>query len=216
MNGKAKRMKRETRIAIILAILCGMLAGACHAYSSAQHRTSGQIDTFDEIVTNTPPVEVKAEYKPITKSEPVFAKEETDVVRIYDDGIPEEVKAAAEKWGEVYNICPEFIEALAYQESRYKADVVSADGKYIGLCQINPNCHKKRMDKLGVDDLTDIDGNIAVACDYLAELFEQYEGDVDVIVMCYNGDYSWQRGNISNYAKEILERSADYERIHGK
>ena len=201
---------------ILLAILLGIACGCLHAYSVAQHRTDAQIDTFNEIVTNTPTETVKSEYKQITRSQPVFAKEEVDVIRVYDDGVPNEVREAAEKWGEVYNICPEFIEALAYQESRYQADVVSADGKYIGLCQINPGCHKKRMDKLGVDDLTDVDGNIAVACDYLAELFEQYEGDVDVVVMAYNGDSSWKNGHTSKYAKEILERSAELERLHGK
>lgn len=202
--------------ALLLAILLGIAFGACHAFSVARHRSDAQIDTFSELMVNVPTPEVKSEFKAIQEPKVVFAKEETDFIRNYDDGIPNEVKEAAEKWGEVYNICPEFIEALAYQESRYHADVVSADGKYIGLCQISPACHKKRMEKLGVDDLTDVDGNIAVACDYLAELFEQYEGDVDVVVMCYNGDYSWKRGNVSNYAKEIVERSAELERLHGK
>jgi soluble lytic murein transglycosylase-like protein len=202
--------------ALLLAILCGILAGACHALSVAKHRTNAQIDTFNELVVNVPTPSVEAEFKAITKPEPVFAKDEVDVVRKHDDGIPEEVKASAEKWGEVYNICPELIEALAYQESRFKADVVSADGMHIGLCQINPNCHSKRMKRLGVTDLKDIDGNIAVACDYLAELFMEYEGDPDIALMCYNGDYSWRSGHISRYANEILERSAELERLHGK
>ena len=190
---------------ILLAILLGIAFGACHSYSVSQHRSDAQIDTFSELMVNVPTPEVKSEFKSISQPKVVYAKEETDVIRVYDDGVPNEVREAAEKWGEVYNICPEFIEALAYQESRYQADVVSADGKYIGLCQINPGCHKKRMDKLGIDDLTDVDGNIAVACDYLAELFEQYEGDVDVVVMAYNGDSSWKNGHTSKYAKEIRE-----------
>ena len=42
-------MKKEVRIAILLAVLCGILAGACHAYSVARHRTVG--DTFDGVIT---------------------------------------------------------------------------------------------------------------------------------------------------------------------
>ena len=42
------------------------------------------------------------------------------------------------------------------------------------------------------------------------------KGDVDVVVMCYNGDYSWKNGHTSKYATEILERSAELERLHQK
>lgn len=202
-------------ISLLLAILCGMLAGTCHIYSVETHKTQG--DTFRAIVTHSPTPTVKAVYEPITEPRVVYARNDDIVInRIVDDGIPNEVKQAAEKWGKHYGICPELIEALAYEESRYISDVVSKDGSCIGLCQVNPKCHKNRMEKLGVTDLTDIDGNIAVATDYLAELFEQYEGDVDILLMAYNGDSSWKNGHISSYAERILERSADLERMHGK
>lgn len=202
--------------ALLLAILLGIAFGACHAFSVARHRTDAQIDTFSELMVNAPSPEVKSEYKPISQPKVVFAKEETDFVRVHDDGIPTEVRESAEKWGEVYNICPEFIEALAYQESRYKSDVVSADGSCIGICQINQGCHKKRMERLDVTDLTDIDQNIHVAADYLAEIFVEHDGEPEIVLMIYNGDSSWQRGRTSAYAKEIVERSAELERLHGK
>lgn len=201
---------------ILLAILLGIAFGACHAYSVSQHRSDAQIDTFGELMVNVPTPEVKSEFKSISQPKVVFAKEETDVVRVHDDGIPTEVKEAAEKWGEVYNICPEFIEALAYQESRYQADVVSADGSCVGICQINQGCHKKRMKRLGVTDLTDIDSNIHVAADYLAEIFAEHDGEPEIVLMIFNGDSSWQKGRTSAYAKEIVERSAELERLHGK
>ena len=202
--------------ALLLAILLGIAFGACHAFSVARHRTDAQIDTFSELMVNVPTPEVKSEYKPISQPKIVFAKEETDFVRVHDDGIPTEVRESAEKWGEVYNICPEFIEALAYQESRYKSDVVSADGSCIGICQINQGCHKKRMERLDVTDLTDIDQNIHVAADYLAEIFVEHDGEPEIVLMIFNGDSSWQRGRTSAYAKEIVERSAELERLHGK
>ena len=202
--------------ALLLAILLGIAFGACHAFSVARHRTDAQIDTFSELMVNAPTPEVKSEYKPISQPKVVFAKEETDFVRVHDDGIPTEVRESAEKWGEVYNICPEFIEALAYQESRYKSDVVSADGSCIGICQINQGCHKKRMERLDVTDLTDIDQNIHVAADYLAEIFVEHDGEPEIVLMIFNGDSSWQRGRTSAYAKEIVERSAELERLHGK
>ena len=202
--------------ALLLAILLGIAFGACHAFSVARHRTDAQIDTFSELMVNVPTPEIKSEFKPIEQPKVVFAKEETDFVRVHDDGIPTEVRESAEKWGEVYNICPEFIEALAYQESRYKSDVVSADGSCIGICQINQGCHKKRMERLDVTDLTDIDQNIHVAADYLAEIFVEHDGEPEIVLMIFNGDSSWQRGRTSAYAKEIVERSAELERLHGK
>lgn len=202
--------------ALLLAILLGIAFGACHAFSVSRHRTDAQIDTFSELMVNVPTPEIKSEYKPISQPKVVFAKEETDFVRVHDDGIPTEVRESAEKWGEVYNICPEFIEALAYQESRYKSDVVSADGSCIGICQINQGCHKKRMERLDVTDLTDIDQNIHVAADYLAEIFVEHDGEPEIVLMIFNGDSSWQRGRTSTYAKEIVERSAELERLHGK
>ena len=215
-------MWRRTKITkydvmcVMLAILTGYAFGYCSLLSSEMHRMT-KSDTFQSIVTNPPTPTVKAVYEPITDPRVVYARNDDIVInRIVDDGIPNEVKIAAEKWGKHYGICPELIEALAYEESRYISDVVSKDGSCIGLCQVNPKCHKNRMEKLGVTDLTDIDGNIAVATDYLAELFEQYEGDVDILLMAYNGDSSWKNGHISSYAERILERSADLERMHGK
>ena len=207
--------------ALLLAILLGIAFGACHAFSVARHRTDAQIDTFRELMVNVPTPEVKSEFRAIEQPKVVFAKEETDFVRVHDDGIPTEVRESAEKWGEVYNICPEFIEALAYQESRYKSDVVSADGSCIGICQINQGCHKKRMERLDVTDLTDIDQNIHVAADYLAEIFAEHEDAAETLYI-YNGNSAGlaehlRTGEIkSAYVKEILERSEEYERLHCK
>ena len=35
--------------------------------------------------------------------------------------MPDEVRTACEKYGEIYNICPEFLEGIAYEESRFEA-----------------------------------------------------------------------------------------------
>jgi hypothetical protein len=75
------------------------------------------------------------------------------------------------------------------------------------------------MNELGVSDLYDVDSNIHVATDYLAELFEQYE-DVATVLMVYHGEkdavLKSERGEVSKYAREILERSYNLETLHGK
>lgn len=201
--------------AVLLAILLGVAFGTLHAYSVASHKA--ERDTFNGRLITNPTEAVKAEFKPIGEPTIILAEEEKkECVRIYDDGIPTEVRESAEKWGEVYNICPEFIEALAYQESRFIPDIVSDDGSCVGICQINESCHKERMKRLGVTDLTDIDQNIKVAADYLSEIFQEHDGEPETVLMIYNGDSRWKKGKTSKYAREIVERSMEYERKHGK
>lgn len=86
--------------------------------------------------------------------------------------------------------------------------------------QINPRYHAGRMERLDVTDLTDIDGNIHVGTDYLAELFAEY-GDIYLVLMVYNMGSTkalrlYENENYSNYAVSISERSHELEVLHGK
>ena len=133
--------------------------------------------------------------------------------------VPKEVKAACEKWGEEYGICPELLESIAYEESRYTADAKSKDGGCLGLMQIHKASHKQRIKHLEIKDLYDIDDNVQVATDYLAELFEEYE-EVSTVLMIYHGEKDavrkGEQGKISRYAKRVMKRSESLERAHNK
>lgn len=72
--------------------------------------------------------------------------------------------------------------AVIERESSGRPTVVSDMG-CVGLMQVNPRFHSERMKRLGVTDLTDIDGNIHVGTDYLMELFEKH-GEVYLVLMC--------------------------------
>lgn len=131
---------------------------------------------------------------------------------------PKEVKEAAEMVGEIYDISPEFIEAIAYYESHYDAD--AANKWCTGLMQVSQKWHQDRMKKLGVTDLTDPYQNILVATDYLAELMEKYH-DVGMVLMVYNGDKdakAYYRGDapVSEYADKIIDLASELEVEHGK
>ena len=133
--------------------------------------------------------------------------------------MPDEVRNACEKYGEIYNICPEFLEAIAYEESQFNATAVDSTKTCHGLMQIYAKYHKDRMKKLGVSNIYDVEGNINVAADYLAELFEEYE-DAGTVLMIYHGEKDAvkksERGNLSKYAKRVLSMSEMYERAHNK
>lgn len=139
----------------------------------------------------------------------------------YDDGIPADIRDYCEVIGAEYEICPELLEAIAYKESRFCPEVTNK--KCYGLMQINVKVHADRIEKYGwtADDMFDKYKNITVAADYLKELYDTYGDDDPLILLYYSGDakgianykeYSF----LTDYVSDILTRSANYERIHGK
>lgn len=135
-----------------------------------------------------------------------------------DPEIPKEIEEACIKYGEAYNICPELLEAICYEESRYKADVTGGSCK--GLMQINVPYQKHRITKLHVTDIYDIDSNIHVGADLLAELFNDYSEDAGTVLMLYHGEKDAMKngkdGKYSDYAQKVLDRAEELERAHGK
>lgn len=131
--------------------------------------------------------------------------------------LPAEVQEACEYWGDYYNICPELLESFCYHETRYWSE--AENGPCRGIMQINEPCHQDRMKELGVTDLFNYEENIHVGADFLAELFEQYE-DVAVVIMTYHGESNAvekaNSGRLSKYCKNILKKSEELEREHGK
>jgi len=104
--------------------------------------------------------------------------------------------------------------AMIEKESSGRPDVESGGCK--GLMQISDRWHKDRMERLGVTDIYDPDGNIHVGTDYLAELFEKYE-DVGIVLAVYHGEKNaTTKTELSDYADWILTRSAELERMNGK
>ena len=85
--------------------------------------------------------------------------------------------------------------------------------------QINVPCHQERMSRLGVSNIYDPYENITVGCDYLAELFAEYD-DIGTVLMIYNGSANavsmGDSGKHTDYAAEIIERSMELERLHKK
>lgn len=125
----------------------------------------------------------------------------------------EQVMKMAEEIGGKYNICPEFLTAIAFRESNYNPNA-EYDG-CVGLMQISPKWHVDRMERLYVSDLREPYGNMLVAADYLLELFEQY-GDPGMVLQIYNGDsnsesYWNENSEMSEYAMDIIEMSEELE-----
>lgn len=131
--------------------------------------------------------------------------------------VPPEVETACKRAGKQYHISPEVLEALAWRESRYVEKAISKNGKCMGICQVNPYTHSQRMSKLGVKDIYDINGNVLVAADLLAELLESND-DMAFALDRYNGNPNaesyYNKGKVSGYASEILKVSQALELMH--
>ena len=195
-------MKQKV-LALIMGCIVGGILGICHVHSANQTETWYMANKPEQIV-------YEVAFEPVETTENIVEVEEGYI----DKDIPQEVQDAAEKWGKAYNICPEFLMAMAFKESSYIP--TATNGNCLGLMQVNPRWHGDRIERLGVTDIFSIDGNMAVAAVYLAELFKTYE-DPAVVLAVYNGDSkALQEGYVSDYADQILTLSAELEEKHGK
>ncbi len=130
--------------------------------------------------------------------------------------LSEEIQASCDKYAEEYGISRYVLYALIEVESSGRQYVTSPSGTCKGLCQVNDKIHAERMERLGVTDIYDIDGNIHVATDYLMELAEESGyGDISYVLDRYNGNskaaYYLENGILSKYAKKILDRAFELE-----
>lgn len=130
---------------------------------------------------------------------------------------PPEVEIVCDKIGEQYGISPELLEAICYNESRYTPDALNDTCK--GIMQINEPYHTDRIKRLGVTDIYDLESNVLLGADYLAELFEAYE-DVQIVLGLYHGESKAVRnakdGKPSKYVRTILSKVEELERLHDK
>lgn len=141
----------------------------------------------------------------------------TAIAKDNDTWISKTAQEACIEYGEKYGVSEELLQAIIETESWGVPDAVNGDCK--GLMQINVPFHQDRMKRLGITNIFDERQNILVGADYLAELSTIY-GDVAVSLMAYHGEANpvqkAECGEISYYARKILERSAELEEIHGK
>lgn len=112
------------------------------------------------------------------------------------------------------NLCPELVIAIVEAESSGQADVVSDNGRCQGLMQLDSRFHE--------GNLFDWKHNIDLGTDDLVLLFEKY-GDLPAVLTAYNTGQNSDAtksaissGVGNKYAKKIMKRSEELERLHGK
>lgn len=96
---------------------------------------------------------------------------------------------------EEVSIDPAVIIAMIGRESSYNADAKGDKGKSLGLMQIQPRWHGERMEALDCDDLLDPYDNVTVGVDFMAELLEKYDGNINMALMSYNAGATGAKRN---------------------
>lgn len=133
---------------------------------------------------------------------------------VEDIPLPEEFQTYINKVAKSYGIVPEIVFSMIEKESNYDTTAVSDNGDSEGLMQVQRKHHEERMDKLGCTDLFDPYENVLVGVDYLAELLEQYDGNLEKALTAYNAgpsgayEYYFSCGIYANeYAEAVIENS---------
>ena len=214
-----KKWLKRNALSILIGCLIGALAGWGHIRSSQQWQEQKR-QLAEEAREYDREVELeRARWAEIENEEIAYATE-MEKINLYDPDIPVDIQDAAWKYGEQYNICPEFLIAVAKRESEFNPEAVN--GSCVGLMQVSLMWHTDRMERCHVteEEMWTVDGSMHVAADYLAELFDEYE-DAALVLMIYNGDSdasSFAQGDcdMSDYASDILTYSRELEEKHGK
>ena len=214
-----KKWLKRNALSILIGCLIGALAGWGHIRSAQQWQEQKR-QLAEEAREYDREVELeRARWAEIENEEIAYATE-LEKINLYDPDIPVDIQDAAWKYGELYNICPEFLIAVAKRESEFNPEAVN--GSCVGLMQVSLRWHTDRMERCHVteEEMWTVDGSMHVAADYLAELFDEYE-DAALVLMIYNGDSdasSFAQGDcdMSDYASDILTYSRELEEKHGK
>ena len=129
-------------------------------------------------------------------------------------GVPEVYKAKVAELASRYDLSPSLIEAMVWQESRWRADAVSPAGAR-GLAQLMPGTARD----LGVNP-DDPFANLEGGARYLRAQLDMFDGDLELALAAYNAGPGRVRraGGIpriretQNYVAAIMGRLANHSR----
>ena len=101
-----------------------------------------------------------------------------------------------------FNIDPLLVFAIIKAESGFNPKAVSKKNA-MGLMQITPataseGASKLKLENFKTDDLYDPNVNIMIGCWYLNWLIAQFDGNVDLAIVAYNGGI----GNVRNWLED--------------
>lgn len=97
---------------------------------------------------------------------------------------------------------PNIVKAIIKEESGGNPSAIGDNGESIGLMQIQPKHHKKRMEELGIVSLFDPQENVILGCSILSDLYDKYGNYEDALSVYNSGNTEDGR----EYAERILRK----------
>ena len=132
-----------------------------------------------------------------------------ETVAYYDVPLSEELQDHIIKQCEERGVDPAIIFGMISRESNFNPDAIGDGGNSLGLMQIQPQWHYRRMEEYNCPDLMDPFQNVTVGIDILADWLD---GGVSIehALMGYNGGSAYaeemlSEGRVSDYAKYVIE-----------
>jgi len=129
---------------------------------------------------------------------------------------------------ENYELDPQLVAAVIYQESKFEADAVSASGA-VGLMQLLPETGQGIADRTGGNEWTPADLrtpelNVRYGCWYLRHLLDKY-GDEELALAAYNAGQTnvdrWREEGVGiqfdetrHYVERVQRLKAIYARAY--
>lgn len=115
------------------------------------------------------------------------------------------LQAACEEFEVPYALALGLIE----KESNFQ-NIAGDQGASTGYMQIQQKWHWNRMERLGVTNLLNPNGNFRVGCDFLSELYEKYN-DWSIALTVYNMGHN--PGCVTDYAKTVMNNYAHWQEL---
>ena len=97
---------------------------------------------------------------------------------------------------------PNIVKAIIKEESGGNPNAIGDNGESIGLMQIQPKHHQKRMEELGIVSLFDPQENVILGCAILSDLYDKYGNYEDALSVYNSGNTEDGR----EYAERILSK----------
>lgn len=166
------------------------------------------------------PILLSTESKPtkITKpTEPTKTPSKTKTIPNLDIPISKSLQE------HIFKLCNEDVDlyylmiAIMEQESSFKSDSISQDGRDYGLFQIRDINFSWLKEELDIKDCIDPYNNAKCAVHMISKLIDKYE-DYNLVLMAYNmGEYGakckWEQGMYSSsYSRAVMPKYEKYKK----
>jgi len=227
---KARIIKRAL-IAIILAAICGSLAG----YVVGTIITKDEIEVVEKTITNNNTTYVYSDKIKVSEDESlIIENDNTNFIPVeitewdkITSGLEDQTSKdfhrflciALSEYGPegVNGINPALLYSIAAKESSFNPKAVSADGHDKGLCQIR-DINYDYLDTVFGRDFNEYDAEDSLmAAAYMLNGYLEEYGDVHKALMCYNNGETgasnlWEKGIYeTEYSKAIVNIMETYE-----